>query len=535
MALGLAEYLKWKQTADTLRATGTPENIAEADRIEAWIAQNASPARDPFTKTIAQVPVIGDAAEGAGLIAPDPRAGPSPAIYDPTRTKAEDLYRMALADREAAMREAALLGQFRAPDIRDPYGIPAPTIAPIERVTPGQLDAPPPLTAFDPGAAERYEAVLTGTGRLIDPSQIFADEIGRAETARAPGITAARIGPEAMALRGEQLAAARALVGGPSAAALQYQSSLAQLARETLGAAAQARGAERAGARREGLLGLAGAGIQGALGAAAEAAREELAKRQAQIQAFGGVRAADIEVTTEQARLEQQAASLEAQIQAEIAKGNMQAVNQLRQRQAELNLQARGMRADVDIGNVEREQAIRLANAAAQNEAARFGAAETNVRESERARQLTDVSKFNIETNLATSKYNLDQARAAAEANASAENLAALKRAELAYQAANDARDATLRRDIAQGSQEIAAFTARTGAAAREREGARTAVTTAQSAAELDFKRQQEIAAQKEKKAKEEAERKKRLAKTVVTGGAYAAGKPGAAKVAETI
>lgn len=273
-----------------------------------------------------------------------------------------------------------------------------------------EQDLPPEARAYRSDPVQGYTTERTtdvGDVPIEHPNvAVWADNLGDAELARDVSTRQTSLDPAANALREEQLSAIGELRNAPSSAQAMYQSALAKLARQQLGVASAARGSERAGARREAMLAIGAEGLEAADRAADRAAQENLSKATAIQGALANVRAGDIETATTNARLAQEANVLDAQIAAETARGNAAAVNALRQRRAELNLDASKstalnalaaakMRADVGAGNLDREQSRSQFDAGQQNTAARFAAEAANAANEAYAGRRTQIGDEN--------------------------------------------------------------------------------------------------------------------------------------------
>ena len=167
-------------------------------------------------------------------------------------------------------------------------------------------------------AGPKYNTVGTGL-QTITPQQV-----GNLPTV-APTTTVDAgqniTGTNATDLRAQQLAQAQTAANSPSSAAAQMRAAEGQIENQQAGQAAQARGVDRAGARRAAML-ATGTQEQGAASTtAALAAQEQAAKQQAYTGALAGVRAGD--VSTAQAGMQAQQANQQAGLTAQQA--NLQA------------------------------------------------------------------------------------------------------------------------------------------------------------------------------------------------------------------
>jgi hypothetical protein len=430
--------------------------------------------------------------EGVGIKSPTDNINEDKMLA-PTSARAQTIYEQSLADAERARTWAG------APTIGQ--------VGPIERasdLTAERVTAPTRGEAYEAGPVERYDAALAGAPRDVTAQTITADMM--ASPMQTQNVALDRVGDisaEANALRGEQIAAARAIGEAPSAAAAQMDASLAKIAREQLGMAAQARGAERAGSRREAMLAIGQQGLEAASMTAAEAAREEQQKRAGMSSALSGIRSTDVDVASTSARLAQEANNLDAQIRAETARGNTAAANALRQRQAELNLQARTagaqLTATTESGNAQRALDAALADAEARNAAARFGAGAANLSAEELAARRTATEQANLARGVTVDTTNVQTRLAAEQFNKEAFNTAAQREAEL-----------KLQRDTAAGEQSISSQQTK-------QSGAASGIAGATGGAELDLAAQQAKIDAKKKQADAEAAANERLVKTGTT------------------
>lgn len=226
-------------------------------------------------------------------------------------------------------------------------------------------------------------------------TDIQANQLGDAAQTALVGVNGTNVQGVAVdqgaanAVRGEALDVARSIAGAPSAAMSQFQAGQSQVVADQLAMAAKARGAERAGARRDAIIAAGSQGAQGNLAASALSAQEEQAKRVAGAAALSNVRTQDTGLVTTQAQLDQaratqqaqidaQRSELQAQLDAAIAQGNTAAINAIKIKQGELDLDARkaavsaglglaGINKDIDIARAGFKQQTELTNTGAQN------------------------------------------------------------------------------------------------------------------------------------------------------------------------
>jgi hypothetical protein len=173
------------------------------------------------------------------------------------------------------------------------------------------------------------------------------------------------------------------------------------------------------------MLAIGQQGVQAADSAAAEAAREETAKRVAAAEALGAIRTGDVSA----AQAQQQANDLQAQIDQSLATGNVAQANALKQRQAELNVQVgttnasntldtARLRADVAQGNAARTLTAGTTNAAAATSANAANAAAANARSEAEAARKTAVNVGNVQRTSDIEQANLNRGVQVATGNA---------------------------------------------------------------------------------------------------------------------
>jgi len=320
------------------------------------------------------------------------------------------------------------------------------------------------LTAADVTTAKN----VTPIGTADVSTGVQAGAIGDAAQTDLVGVGGTTVGGvqlsgKADAVRDESLAAAREIADSPSAAMSQFQAGQSQVVRDQLAMAERARGAERAGARREAIIAAGQQGAQGNLAASALSAQEEQAKRAAAYAALSGVRSQDTTTATTQAQLDQaratqqaqidsQRAQLQAQLDSAIAQGNTAAINAIKTQQAQLDLDARkstvsaGLdlaktNADIEKANLLARQQTEITNAGALTKAQ----ADYKTQVADMTRQaMTDATKISEANALAKDKAASDAAAAKNEAARQAallETQTNQKNAELAAQQARENAD----------------------------------------------------------------------------------------------
>jgi len=236
---------------------------------------------DYLAPVINKVPIAGPIVTGAvdtvtdAVTPPDIQRGSiNPvdvnAYYEDPRIAADEQYQLALD--QYARAQAG----FDTEEIRDINPLS------IAEIYTRDVNAPRKGEATDAGAVERYDAATVGDP-TIDSAN--ADAIRLEQTKNLAAITGAATGAT------------------PSVAGLRGRAEADDLTRDTMGAIGQARGLDRAGARREGLLNLADARIRLGQRTAAEEAAERMGYRAQLTGALTGVRGEDTALATRRAEL----------------------------------------------------------------------------------------------------------------------------------------------------------------------------------------------------------------------------------------
>lgn len=238
--------------------------------------------------------------------------------------------------------------QIAARPIADQAPVDVALRAGVERYQAGQIQAARDVQAQQIAAAQlapfaRMDAAQPGAAQQISAPTV-APAVAMAGPDRVTAAQATATDPNAQRIDlsgqlGNQAAQLRALgvveneaagtgVGGQLADA-RLQSALGGITENNLSIAGQARGSERAGARREAML----QNSRQAAGATQQSNEAALASRLGAIGqltgATQGARGQDIDLATQQAGLSAQAENLRAQLQTATAQGNAQEVNRL--------------------------------------------------------------------------------------------------------------------------------------------------------------------------------------------------------------
>lgn len=209
-------------------------------------------------------------------------------------------------------------------------------------------------------AATNAPTVNIRAQQIATPDRITAERIAAERIAAPDAITARDVvasglvsGPQADAIRQQQLDQAADAAQSPSAAAAQMRAAGAQIARQQLGQAAMARGADRAGARRAAMLATGEQGLQAAQITAAMAAEEQAKKQAAYTAALAGVRAGDVAAADAATRAD----ALNQAKDITVGQANMQGrfataqANQQAELQAATNNQLTGLQSQELTGN----------------------------------------------------------------------------------------------------------------------------------------------------------------------------------------
>ncbi len=219
------------------------------------------------------------------------------------------------------------------------------TVAPGERVG-SQVDA---TKVAQVGAAERL-------GSMVDPSKVatmspaerLQAAMGRTTTVQGTQFDAAQADQaRALGLQNIQDLQATAQGAGAGQLAAQARLKLALLRSSELatGMAAQARGSERRGLRREAMLEGSRRGLEGALAGEAQAAQDRMTAQGQLSGAIQATRTTDVDVAAKRADLSQQRQNLQAQIDAARASGDQNAINTLTAKMADLDQQTKAFNA----------------------------------------------------------------------------------------------------------------------------------------------------------------------------------------------
>ena len=301
-------------------------------------------------------------------------------------------------------------------------------------------------------------AAVPGADVAHVDTEIAAPVIGDAAQTGGTTVNGTTIDPLANQLRGSEIDAANNIANGPSAAESQFQAGQSQVIKDQLAMAAQARGADRAGARREAMLNAGSLGAQNNLSAAALAAQETQTKNVAAAQALSSIRGQDVTSATTQASLDSQQNQLQAQIDAATAQGNTAAVNTLKGQQATLQLQAQQSEVQAGLGqqqtlannaqyNTGLQQQTALANATATNSANNAYSAAANSAYGTLAAGQNAASLANASATTGASAANANAYNTAVNQAAAAQNTANLNNAALAQSQAQSNANRALTSD----------------------------------------------------------------------------------------
>jgi len=387
-------------------STGTKLDDLSADNILDWASGKLNGAAGAGGE--------GDAAEKQTALAKTQVA--------PSNAEAQAIY-------AEALRQSALASGYKGPS-----AVTAGTIEAPDQLNPADFAAALPVGAQAAGPASMQRADVVNAqaperaavGRVN--TAIAAPQLG--DAAQTGGVSVERVGQDPLAtdIRDEQISAVRSIAEGPSSAMSTFKATQGQGVSDALAIAARARGAERAGARREAMIQAGQSGATAALSAAALAAKEEQDKRVAAASALQGVRAADVSAATTAQTIAAQQANLQAQLEEAIATGNTQAVNTLKAKQADLQLAARtGMvqseleqqktEAGLATANLSTDTTRALADAAAANRAASDYSTAANAEAAATAARQTNVNVSNASLTQAQQEANAARAAQLASQN----------------------------------------------------------------------------------------------------------------------
>jgi hypothetical protein len=255
-------------------------------------------------------------------------------------------------------------------------------------------------------------------------TNVEAPNVGPAAQTGAVGVERVSMDPLANQLRSEQIKAAQGIATAPSAAMSQFRAGESQVMSDALAAAAGARGSDRAGARRDALLAINQGGAQQNLSAAALAAQEEQQKRVASATALSSIRSQDVISSQAAAGIQAQQANLQAQIDQAIATGNTEAVNTLKQQQANLALEARKAELSGSLSQQSTQAGLEQANLQARLEASKTNAAAANQAEQAYAQAVNTAGQQTAQNQTNVSLQNAAAQTGAAKDYAGAYNQA---------------------------------------------------------------------------------------------------------------
>ena len=320
------------------------------------------------------------------------------------------------------------------------------------------VNTPNAINAQTVAAPNAITAGTVNTPNAINAQTVTAPNAINAQTVNAPGAINAQTvnaspllaGAPADALRQQALDQAASAASSPSAAQAQMRAAGNQIENQQAGLAAQARGADRAGARRAAML-ATGTQEQGAAAtSAALAAQEETTKQAQYATALQGVRSGDVnagQALTQVGGLNQ-AANLQGQAQT--------AQNQLAAATAN---QAANLQGQIQTGN----QALTAQTA---NQAANLQAQTTTGTQALTAEQANQQAGLTAQINTGQQALTAGTANQAANLQAQTTTGAQALNAEEANQAANlQAQQGTLTGAQNAYTQTLAAQNARMGTA----------------------------------------------------------------------
>jgi len=185
---------------------------------------------------------------------------------------------------------------------------------------------------------------------------------------------------------------------GQQAAAARLKLALMRSSEAASGRAAQARGSERRGLRREANIENSRAALEGALGLEAQAQQERMGAQGQLGQQLQATRTTDVDVAAKKADLDQQRKTLQSQLDAARAANDQNAINSINTRMAELDQRTRELNA----------QAANTAQARKEEQA--FAGQKTDIDRG------LEVSRLTEEQRVGNERLKLDASKAAQDA-----------------------------------------------------------------------------------------------------------------------
>lgn len=308
------------------------------------------------------------------------------------------------------------------------------------------------VNAHDVGSVERVAAP-----DLKDPRNAefdFKGELGDAKLAGQTNVEKTSIDRgEARGIRNEQIAAARANANAPSAAAFQFKAALMAAQEAQLGAASQARGAERAGARREAVLGMGRDALQAAEKSAELAAREGQEKARAYSGALSDVASSDVDVAKSDAQIQAARANTQGQIDVTTAGANADRVNDRQTAKVGLDLDVTKTKSALDVGNIERSFEADKTRSANTLQAGIVNAGAENTRKTGNADRRTETEIGNANRGVSVDTGNRDRTVGINTTNAGIKNQADSDNIDISRKNAQARYDAKLAEEDAKGNR----------------------------------------------------------------------------------
>jgi hypothetical protein len=261
----------------------------------------------------------------------------------------------------------------------------------------GHTPSPTPSSVVSPVTATADPSRV----QTLSPAQRLQAAMQGQTTVGATGFDAGQADQaRAMALQNvSDLQATAAGAGaGQQAAAARLQLALQRTSQLRSGMAAQARGSERRGLRREAIVQAGQDNLQAQSQLEAQAAQERMAAQGQLGQQLQATRSTDVDVATKKAALEQERTTLQAQLDAARAANDASAVNTLTSKMADLDQRTR-------------ELNVTAANQAQQRrEDQTFSAQQLNNQTG------LEVSRLTEEQRVANERLKLDASKAAQDA-----------------------------------------------------------------------------------------------------------------------
>lgn len=252
-----------------------------------------------------------------------------------------------------------------------------------------------------------------------------APDIGNADQASGVSVARTKIDGSATQTRADRIRAAEGIRNATGSAGAAFRAAMLASQEAQLGTASQVRGAERAGARREAMLGIGRDSLIAAEKVAELGAREEQAAAKGYSDALSGIASSDENIATAQANIDAARALKEGDIAADTERFNADKREATRFKKADMALDVDAKNRDHELalnreyrdtaeGNVLRTQAARDADAQRKLTAAIDNAGRTTTVHIRNADARNDIETGNVTRAQQVSMADADAANHAA-------------------------------------------------------------------------------------------------------------------------